>query len=609
MRSQPLEWGRMNVISRPPWESLLAGRFDSLRPGRTLWRLFDDQRARVYGAVALFVLKQSPASLFPLVVGMVVDALTSLEAGAFQRVLWIAGGYGLLLAQNPLVHTWFVRLMSGALRHMQFNLRSALVERLQQLAIAFYEEKQTSALQTKILRDVDALDSLCRHLMHTGLNGLLVILYVTIIALARQPVLALYFLVTVPAGIALLKVFDRRFREQYQALRVETEQMNARVGEMLQMLPVTRAHGLEAEETREVRSVFERLRERGLQVDTLTEFFASSSWFTFMLFQLACLVFSAWLVVHGRISVGDAVMYHGYFGLLIGAVQQLLSVFPALAQGRDAIRSLGEVLESGQIEQNAGKAPAPQPLRGELIFERVGYRYARGREVALHDINLRIMPGETVAFVGESGAGKSTLVNLAIGMRQPSEGRVLLDGLDLAGIDLRTYRRQIGVVPQTTILFNGTLRENVTYGLENVPDPALWRILAEANLESFVRELPQGLDTPLGESGARLSGGQRQRLAIARAMVRNPRVVLLDEATSALDTESERLVQEALARLTRGRTTLIVAHRFSSIRHAQRVVVLHRGQIVELGTSAELLARRGQFYRLAQLQGLGGAAL
>jgi ATP-binding cassette subfamily B protein len=586
----------------PAWEKLLDGRFDSKHPGRTLWNLFSDQPGRVWGAVGLYIVKQSPASLMPLAVGMIVDLLTKPGPGAFRKILLIAGGYFLLLLQNPLVHTSFVRLMSGALRHMQLNLRSALVERLQQLSIAFFEEKQTSALQTKILRDVDAIDSLCRHLLQTGLNGLLVIVYVAVIALVKQPLLALYFLVTVPAGVALLKLFDRRFKEQYQAMRVETEQMNARVGEMLQMLPVTRAHGLESIETLSVRGAFERIRERGLQVDTLTEFFASSSWFTFMCFQLACLVFSAWLVVQDRISVGDAVMYHTYFGMLIGAVQQFLSVFPALAQGADAVRSLGEVLEAGQVERNAGKPAAPNPLRGEISFEDVSFSYPRGREVALAEINLRIAPGETVAFVGESGAGKSTLVNLAIGFRQPTGGGVKLDGIDLREMDLRTYRRQIGVVPQTTLLFNGTLRENITYGLDKVPEEVLWRVLADANLAEFVRSLPLGLKTPLGESGALLSGGQRQRLAIARALVRNPRLVILDEATSALDTASERLVQEALLRLTKDRTTLIVAHRFSTIRHAHRVVVLQGGRIIETGTQVELMARQKHFFRLAALQ-------
>jgi ATP-binding cassette subfamily B protein len=247
-------------------------------------------------------------------------------------------------------------------------------------------------------------------------------------------------------------------------------------------------------------------------------------------------------------------------------------------------------------------------LRGEIIFDRVNYQYPQGREVALKEISLRIAPGETIAFVGESGAGKSTLVNLAIGLRQPSSGFVKrVDNLDLRSLDLRTYRRQIGVVPQTTILFDGSLRENISYGLDSVSDAQLWQVLADANLADFVRSLPQGLDTPLGESGTRLSGGQRQRLAIARALIRNPRIILLDEATSALDTESERLVQEAILRLTKDRTTLIVAHRFSIIRHAHRIVVLNAGRIVEVGTHQELSSLQGHFARLANLQALGKA--
>jgi len=597
MSRKPSQPGRLS-----PWDLLLDGRFDSKQPGRTLWALFSDQRRSVFAAVAFYIVKQTPASLMPLAVGMIIDALTPVREGSLTRIVWIAGAYLLLLAQNPVVHTFFVRVMSRLLRHMQFVLRSALVERLQQLAITFYDSKQSATLQTKILRDVEAIDGLCRHLLHNGLNGLLVILYVTVIALTKQPLLAAYFLVTVPVGVALLKLFDRRFSRHYLALREETEVMNARVSDMLQMLPVTRAHGLEDFESREVRTTFHRLRKRGLAVDTVTELFASVSWVTFSLFQLACLVFSAWLVIRGRISVGDAVMYHTYFGMLIGSVQQVLSVFPALAQGADAIRSIGEVLEAPQIEVHEGKTPAPNPLRGEIVFDHVGYCYSHGREVALTDISLTIAAGETVAFVGESGAGKSTLVNLAIGFRQPASGRVLLDGLDLRELDLRTYRRQVGVVPQSTILFAGTLRDNLTYGLAGLLDAELWTILEQANLAAFVRELPQGLDTPLGDGGARLSGGQRQRLAIARALLRNPRVILLDEATSALDTESERLVQEALVRLTAHRTTLIVAHRFSTIRHAHRIVVLHQGRVVEVGTHDELVKKAGYFQRLAALQ-------
>ena len=283
-------------------------------------------------------------------------------------------------------------------------------------------------------------------------------------------------------------------------------------------------------------------------------------------------------------------------------MQQFLSVFPALAQGADAVRSLGEVLETEHVERNAGKPAAPSPLRGEIVFDHAGFSYPRGREVALADISLRIASGETVAFVGESGAGKSTLVNLAIGFRQPTTGRVTLDGHDLRELDLRTYRRQIGVVPQTTLLFNGTVRENVTYGLEKISDDALWKILADGQ--------PRGI-RPRAAAGAGHPAGRKRRAAVRRPAPAaghrprtgpQPRLVILDEATSALDTASEQLVQEALRRLTKGRTTLIVAHRFSTIRHAHRIVVLRSGRIVESGTQAELLARQGHFFRLAALQ-------
>ncbi|HEU5080886.1 MAG TPA: ABC transporter ATP-binding protein [Opitutaceae bacterium] len=589
-------------IRQAPWDVLLDGRFDSKHPGRTLWSLFSGQRGSVFLAVSLYVIKQAPTSLLPLFIGMIIDALSPVREGSWHRIVIVAASYIALLAVYPFIHTFFVRVMSRVLRQMQFILRSALVERLQQLAITFYDATQTGALQSKVLRDVDAIDGLCRHLLHNALNGFLIIVYVTCIALAKQPMLALYFLVTVPAGVGLLKIFDKRFRTHYQALRLETEQMTARVGDMLQMLPVTRAHGLEEHESRGVRSVFHRMRKRGLEVDTTTELFAATSWVTFSVFQLACLVFSAWLVIQHKISVGEAVMYHTYFGMLVGSVQQLLSVFPVLAQGTEAIRSIGEVLEAPEVEDYSGKRAAPFPLRGEIVFDRVAYRYTRGREVALTDISLRIEAGETIAFVGESGAGKSTLMNLAIGFRKPASGRVLLDGFDLRDLDLRTYRQQIGVVPQNTLLFTGTLRDNLTYGKSNLADTELWPILEQANLAEFVSELPDGLNTPLGESGARLSGGQRQRLSIARALVRNPRLILLDEATSALDTESERLVQEALVRLSAGRTTLIVAHRFSTIRHAHRIVVLSQGRIVEVGTRETLMDMRGYFYRLAALQ-------
>jgi ATP-binding cassette subfamily B protein len=301
------------------------------------------------------------------------------------------------------------------------------------------------------------------------------------------------------------------------------------------------------------------------------------------------------------ITLGDVVMLTTYFALMTNSVLTLVSTAPQATKGLEAIRSIGEVLQCPDLELNEGKALVTA-VRGEFTFEAVSFRYPGAEAAAIEDFDLRVQPGETVALVGPSGAGKSTVLNLAIGFLRPTAGRILLDGQDMAGLDLRAYRRFVSVVPQESILFDGSIRENVTYGMKGVPDATVVAALQSANAWEFVSPLPEGIATTVGEKGARLSGGQKQRLAIARALIRDPRVLILDEATSALDTETERLIQEALERLMVGRTTLVVAHRLSTIRRAHRIIVLNHARVVEAGTHESLLAAGGLYAQLHQQQ-------
>ncbi|MBR3203024.1 MAG: ATP-binding cassette domain-containing protein, partial [Solobacterium sp.] len=253
------------------------------------------------------------------------------------------------------------------------------------------------------------------------------------------------------------------------------------------------------------------------------------------------------------------------------------------------------------VEVNEGKVQL-KDLQGAYSFQHVGYTYPHSEESVLKDVTLEVAPGKTIAIVGESGAGKSTLISLIIGFMLPKKGKILIDGQDIKEIDLKSYRRFISVVPQTPLLFTGTLKDNITYGMEEATDEQIEQAIEAANLKQFVDDLPDGLNTILDEHGANLSGGQRQRISIARAIIRNPKVILLDEATSALDVISEREIQKAMKKLIHGRTTFVVAHRLSTIRDADWIVVMDHGVITEQGTYTELMDKQGVFYHMESLQ-------
>jgi ATP-binding cassette subfamily B protein len=577
--------------------------YRSNRPIRTLIALLDRSPFFYVGTLLVLIIKHSPLWVIPFLIAGVIDALADPASYPVSQMALSFGAVLVLIVQNIPTHTLFVSLISGAVRDLERTLRSALVTRLQHLSIAFHDRTETGRLQAKLLRDVEQVQSFCMMIGEGGSLALLSFLFAVTVTVIRQPRLLVFFLLLVPVIAGLRFLFENRIRERNSAFRSEVERMSSEVTEMLNMIPVVRAHGLEAEAARRMEAQFGAVNERGRRLDVVNALFASSAFVSFQVSMIVGLIVLSWFCRNGWITVGDVVLYNSLFSTLIMSVSGLLNMYPQLARGMESIRSIGEVLECPDLEHNRGRTEVKQ-MQGRVQFEQVSFQYEQGKVATIRNFSLDVAPGECIALVGPSGAGKSTLMQLLIGFRRPNQGRILFDGLNMEDLDMRTVRRFMSVVPQETVLFSGSIRENILYGLKDVSDEQLRIILAAANLTEMVDRLPDGLNARIGEDGALLSGGQRQRIAIARALVRNPRILVLDEATSALDVVSERKVQEAIDRAVQNRTTFIVAHRLSTIRKANRIVVMKDGQLAEVGSYAELMERRGLFFQMQQLQGI-----
>lgn len=565
-----------------------------------LAHLFRGMQGKLVAAGGVYLLKHSPVWAAPIITAEIINLISSGSLEVFPRVLLWSLGLFLLIAQNIPSHTLYVRLLNGSIRRMEARTRMALIRRFQQLSFGFHTEARTGALQTKVLRDVESIGVMVTQIINTVLSTLVTVAIAMTYTLMRKPVMALFFLLTVPIAIALVRLFRKPINDNTQNYRKALEGMTIRVTEALDMLPVTRAHSTEDHELNQLEERMNQVADSGRRLDVLNGIFGASSWALLQIFSLLSLVVSGWLALTGEIPIGDVILYQGFFASIVGGVNAIINVIPELAKGANAMQSLGEVLRSHDVEQNEGKAPVPS-VQGRFEFQDVSFAYPGTKREVLQHISLTVESGTTIAFVGESGSGKSSMMNLVTGFYQPGKGRILLDGQDMAGLDLRSYRRHLAVVSQGVVLFSGSIRDNITYGLSGIPESRVIKAVEAANAAGFIADLPQGLDTVLGEHGSKLSGGQRQRIAIARALIRDPRVLILDEATSALDVESERQVQEAIDRVVTGRTTFIVAHRLSTIRNADKVAVLRQGELVEFGSHAELAARDGEFAKLLKL--------
>ena len=559
---------------------------------------------RIIVATLIYFLQALPIWFTPLLTADIINVVTEAvrtgvgaTAEVWKRIIIDSVLIVVLLIQNCPSSILRNFVVSKMVRRQSAGIKSAVVRKLQSLSITYHKDMQSGKLQAKFLKDTEAVDGLFNIVVSGIIPTVINIIVSMTIAIVKNGFVALFFVVIIPANLVLTAAFRKKMSNIYRDYRVKTEDLSSKMNTMLEMMPVTKAHGLEKKEISSFNKTISRLANSGINLDRTNARFGMWTWVIPSLMSSTCLIFCAILALHGMIGIGDIVMYQSMFSSISAAVSSIIAFIPQLASGSDAVSSISEIMNTSDIEVHLSNGAIPS-IEGNIEFKDLSYKYPNTDQYVVSDLNLKVKSGECIAVVGASGSGKSTIMNLIIGFLMPNKGDLLIDGKSIRDVNLSKYRHNISVVSQNNILFAGTIKDNITYGLDRYSAKDLERVIEMANLKDLIDELPDGINTDIGEHGGKLSGGQKQRITIARALIRNPRVLILDEATSALDNISEYHVQKAISSSIKGRTTFIVAHRLSTIRNADRIVVMEQGKAVEIGTYDELMAKKGKFFEL-----------
>jgi subfamily B ATP-binding cassette protein MsbA len=570
-----------------------------------LRRLRPHRLTLAIGGVAL-VASVGLGLVFPYVVQRLLDA--AFVGGNRHLLDRIAIGLVILFAVQGVLNVVQVTLLTSSSERVIARLREDLFSHLIRLSPGFFTERRTGELVSRLSTDVQVLQSVMSYQMSEFARQILYVVGGVVLLTRTHTQLTITTLAVVPIVVGSALIFGRVLRRATVGVQDRVAEAAGSAEEAFGQIRTVQSFTREGEETRRyvdhlrdvVAAAIRRARLRGLFFGVIT--FTAFGGIAAVLWQ------GGRLVLRGVLSPGALVGFLLLAFTVAAAVASLGALFGSYQEAAGAAVRVFDLLATPATVADPPIARAlPRPVRGDVTFERVSFAYGSDHPEVLHDISMRIAPGEVVALVGPSGAGKTTVASLIPRFWDATAGRITFDGIDVRELALHELRSAVGVVPQEPTLFSGTIRENVAYGRPDAAEREILAAASAAHAMEFIERLPHGLDTLVGERGVKLSGGQRQRLALARVFLKDPVIVILDEATSSLDNVSERLVEEAMGDLLRGRSTLIIAHRLTTVRRADRLIVLEHGRVVEEGRHGELLAGNGAYARLYRGQERVGA--